>query len=185
MTTSTWTTKDKVARNKQNAEGHAKANAIGLRYCPKCTTAKEEGCFEYPRGSRVQKAWCKDCRSLKKCPKCKRILPRATHYRQLNSKYKLNHAYCLDCDRVYQKTWKLSSKYQLSNKEYEDMFKAQNGQCYLCSSKSKLVVDHDHKTGKVRRLLCDLCNRGLGYFKDNPEVLIAAADYVKQVELSV
>ena len=65
------------------------------------------------------------------------------------------------------------------------MLEAQGKKCYLCKSSKKLVVDHDHNTGKVRGLLCDLCNRGLGYFKDNPDVLIAAAKYVKQVPLSV
>lgn len=61
----------------------------------------------------------------------------------------------------------------------------QKGQCYLCNTARKLVVDHNHLNGKVRHLLCDLCNRGLGYFKDNPEVLRSAATYVEEVSLSV
>jgi len=185
MTTTVWTTEAKVARNKKNLTGHSKAKALGLRYCPKCELAKEHECFEFPVGSRVQKAWCKDCRSIKECPKCHKILPRATHYQQLKTGYKLNHAYCLDCDRLYQREWKLKSNYLMSQEEYAIMLEAQGKKCYLCKSSKKLVVDHDHNTGKVRGLLCDLCNRGLGYFKDNPDVLIAAAKYVKQVTLSV
>ncbi len=39
----------------------------------------------------------------------------------------------------------------------------------------KLLVDHNHNTNTVRELLCDLCNRGLGYFGENPEYLREAA----------
>ena len=39
-------------------------------------------------------------------------------------------------------------------------------------------VDHDHKTGQVRGLLCDRCNLGIGYMQDGPDILIAAARYV-------
>ena len=53
--------------------------------------------------------------------------------------------------------------------------------CALCSRKDKLYVDHDHATGKVRGLLCKLCNWGLGSFSDNAAVLRRAADYVSGV----
>jgi hypothetical protein len=70
------------------------------------------------------------------------------------------------------------------------MQEEQNNKCFICDSegfligknnhKQKLAVDHCHTTGKVRKLLCHNCNRALGLFKDNPEILRKAADYVEQ-----
>jgi hypothetical protein len=40
------------------------------------------------------------------------------------------------------------------------------------------IVDHDHKIGKVRGLLCDQCNKGLGHFKDSKETLLKAIKYL-------
>ena len=64
------------------------------------------------------------------------------------------------------------------------MFKEQNGVCAICGSpevsdrNSNLCVDHDHETGKIRGLLCNKCNRGLGYFLDNPKILKNALKYL-------
>ena len=79
----------------------------------------------------------------------------------------------------------MKTHYSMTQEKYLNMEKEQKGVCYLCKNPSTtkkrvLVVDHDHETGKVRRLLCDKCNRGLGYFLDNPAVLRAAADYVEE-----
>jgi len=48
----------------------------------------------------------------------------------------------------------------------------------ICGSQEKLVVDHNHNTNKVRGLLCNHCNRGLGHFRDNTETLLKAIDYL-------
>ena len=56
--------------------------------------------------------------------------------------------------------------------------KATTKQCVICGDESLLVVDHDHLTGKVRGLLCNHCNRGLGHFRDDPMLLEFAAQYL-------
>lgn len=48
----------------------------------------------------------------------------------------------------------------------------------ICGSEEKLVVDHDHKKNKIRGMLCNHCNRGLGHFRDDPMLLEFAAQYL-------
>ena len=81
------------------------------------------------------------------------------------------------------RNWKLKSKYGINQTQYLLMLIDQGSRCAICSThtsdlKKILRVDHCHNTGKVRKLLCDLCNTGLGLFKESPERLIKAAEYL-------
>lgn len=81
----------------------------------------------------------------------------------------------------YVKSKILQTRYGISLEERNDMEALQNGKCLICNIIPKrLVVDHCHSSGRVRGLLCDHCNTGLGYFKDNPETLMAAIRYLKK-----
>ena len=63
----------------------------------------------------------------------------------------------------------------------EQIASIQGNLCAICQTKlEEKCLDHDHKTGKIRDLLCNNCNAGLGKFQDNPELLIKAADYLKE-----
>jgi len=55
-------------------------------------------------------------------------------------------------------------------------------ECVICGSKGSLVVDHNHRTGIIRGMLCNHCNRGLGHFRDDPELLEFAAIYLRESE---
>ena len=70
-------------------------------------------------------------------------------------------------------------KYRLSREQYKKMFDSRQGACHICARGVRLYIDHDHKTGFVRGLLCFTCNyrvvsRGL----DNERIHRFAADYM-------
>lgn len=70
--------------------------------------------------------------------------------------------------------------YGISDKEYQRMLFNQKGICSICERKlDPPCVDHDHKTGKVRGLLCGKCNTAIGYFSDNTTSLRNAITYLE------
>ena len=116
----------------------------------------------------------------KVCIKCSKIKP-LYEFNMAATGRKLADPRCKECLR--KESYK--SKYGILFEKYEKLLQQQNGKCIVCGSnksghKSKnfFCIDHDHRTGEVRGLLCNNCNLGLGYFKDNPEALIAAAAYL-------
>lgn len=89
-----------------------------------------------------------------------------------------------------QKARALRDSFDLSLSEYDKMLKSQGGVCAICNEpethmrngKTKaLAVDHDHKTGKIRGLLCSDCNTGIGKLKDDPSVLRSAIRYLENL----
>ena len=70
--------------------------------------------------------------------------------------------------------------YGLTQHAFDAMVEAQDGRCAICRRMPrKLVVDHDHRTGVVRGLLCGPCNLGLGHLRDQPVLCERAADYLR------
>lgn len=72
--------------------------------------------------------------------------------------------------------------YNITVEEYDQILASQKGRCAMCGrlpTTRRLAVDHDHKTGLVRGLLCWTCNRLLGSAHDSPEVLQAGADFLR------
>lgn len=84
----------------------------------------------------------------------------------------------------YKRWGKIKSAFGLSRAEWEAIFAQQNHACAICETKqfgSKAPCnDHDHVTGKFRAILCNHCNVGLGRFKDRPDLLRKAANYVER-----
>lgn len=84
---------------------------------------------------------------------------------------------------------KLKNKYGLTIKDYNNMLKQQGGVCAICRKKEKdkrndkiknLAVDHNHKTGKVRGLLCAECNKSIGYSNEDISILQKCIKYLKK-----
>ncbi len=97
------------------------------------------------------------------------------------------HADNKDKWHVRQRRDALRKLYGMTLDEYDAMFYEQGGQCAICGSEyigrkgaKYFNVDHDHKTGVTRGLLCRHCNIGLGSFMDDPEILASAIQYVQQ-----
>jgi Recombination endonuclease VII len=92
---------------------------------------------------------------------------------------------CRACELARRKI----ENFNLTEQQYEEMLIKQNYTCEICKEPEstkrngqlkKLAVDHCHKTGKIRNLLCQFCNSGIGYFKDSIELLQKAIDYLKK-----
>lgn len=70
-------------------------------------------------------------------------------------------------------------------REFESLRRKQNGVCAICLKVVRLVVDHDHKNGVVRGLLCAKCNCGLGFFYENVQAIYRAAEYLTDSQRTV
>ncbi len=121
------------------------------------------------------------------CSKCKRSFPLTKEYF-----YKRGKGFRKECKgcfkELYQnkektKDFRLKRDYGISIDDYNSLLKAQNNRCAICgieNSKTKkdLDIDHDHKTGEIRGLLCNKCNILLGYCNENIFVLDNAIAYL-------
>ena len=119
----------------------------------------------------------------KDCAGCGRDLPleRYHHNPQRNDK---RGSYCMDCAKVRSKRYGRNTvlrKYALTHEAYAAMLTAQDGVCRICRTPPRakhLAVDHCHKTGAIRGLLCGSCNTSIGKLKDDPKLLLRAAQYL-------
>jgi Recombination endonuclease VII len=82
--------------------------------------------------------------------------------------------------RRYKKTKYRNTAYGLPSGTVQEMEREQGGKCAICDEVKPLCVDHDHITNKVRQLLCNTCNGGIGFLKDNLELVERAADYLRR-----
>ncbi len=76
-------------------------------------------------------------------------------------------------------------RFGITPEQYDAMLASQQFSCAICHThqtafKKRLAVDHNHETGKVRALLCDNCNKGIGCLQEDQAILAAAAAYLKE-----
>lgn len=138
----------------------------------------------------TSQSWvCKDCtkaaarkyretrpsRDLTKCRNGHDVSPENT------VTYPSGKSRCRECAKADAQKQRLK-KYGLSAEQFSDLMTKQDGHCAICPTPLAggrgEHIDHDHVTGEVRAILCHACNTGLGHFKDSPELLIKAAEYL-------
>ena len=113
------------------------------------------------------------------CTRCHAEKPATSEFFPLHNK-KLNglDSWCRACRANYRNA-NCRGKFRavISDEKLHEI-KATTHECVICGAEAPLVVDHDHVTGKVRGMLCNHCNRGLGHFRDDPMLLEFAAQYL-------
>lgn len=104
---------------------------------------------------------------------------------------------CKICRRAYQKDYykkninkvksrDLKQSYGISLDDKQKMINSQGNKCYICKksfknlSTKEIHVDHDHKSGKVRKILCHRCNRILGFAEENKNIFKQMILYLEE-----
>ena len=115
----------------------------------------------------------------KRCSKCKETKPLEEFWTEPR-KRDGRHSACKACMFATQRDRALQRKYGINAATFDLMLAAQDGKCDICgeTDEKTLVVDHCHKSSKVRALLCDRCNRLLGIAADRSELLEAAIRFL-------
>jgi hypothetical protein len=120
----------------------------------------------------------------KTCSECNETKPASDFYAP-------NALYCKQCRRKWNTKGKMSARnaslkqrFNITQEDYESMLFSQGGVCAICGEPPKegshLHVDHCHKTGVVRALLCRGCNVAIGSMRENPDIMRRAALYVEK-----
>lgn len=141
-----------------------------MRTCTKCHFEKPDDLFR-------NKYWCKTCMSQAQANWKKR---NRTHVNLYQKKRKKINPKSFTVIRR-RSTLK---QYGLTITQFESLLNRQNSRCAICSTDkpggfaNQWAVDHCHKTGGVRGILCSSCNKGLGHFKDNIAVMETAVRYL-------
>lgn len=129
-----------------------------MKTCVKCNTEKVD--IEF---SKLPVLTRKNINKVKiVCNQCKTEYRKA-HFEKYRDKYTIDIKYN-----------RIKNRYGLSREEYDKIPKV----CTICGDREDLCVDHNHQSGRIRGMLCRMCNTGLGHFKDHPVLLDRASNYV-------
>lgn len=134
-----------------------------MKICKKCKIEKKESEFYFQKGMKDGlKSNCKDC-----------------YYNDVKIYKKIYY----QNNKIKIKDRDLKRNYNISLEDYNFLLKEQNNKCFVCKSqevdKKSLAVDHCHKTGKIRSLLCRRCNTILGLVEENSNLLDLLKQYIE------
>lgn len=130
----------------------------------------------------------------KKCPRCNEHKLLIEFSKNRSRKHGVS-TYCKPCGKRYDKSWRrtdsgrkivrdamLKYSYGVTGDQFDALMIAQSGSCAVCNEipERRLDLDHDHKTGTPRGLLCNRCNQGIGLFRESSELLATAIEYLNK-----
>ena len=139
-----------------------------MKKCTKCSTEKEDELFSWrsPKNhAKGRQSWCKKCTSAYSTIWARNRVVNREHLNKIQRKSRLK------------------KDYGLTVEDFNNMRQAQDFRCLIClrhedTFKYGLYVDHSHETNLVRGLLCNNCNRGIGYLRDNKNCVRRAFEYL-------
>ena len=171
-----------------------------MKICLKCNISKNENDFRlrhFPKqGKKYRLNTCKSCEIKYNLERYHRI--KSTDlYKEIRERRKIatqKSGYHKKRYAVWGRNYQLYKKFGITELDYKRMLKTQKGVCAICgcaetklvncSTKQKKVkplsVDHNHKTGQIRELLCDNCNNGIARFGENVEYMANAISYIEK-----
>lgn len=156
-----------------------------MKKCNKCGIEKDLTDFHNDRSKRDSKSTiCKTCRCANTALHRKTNPEYMSKWRSYNQDHIKDYNYKHYHENlVYHRNRQLKRTYGISLDEYEVLLSSQGEGCAICGVDSCLdgmsfTVDHNHETGEVRGILCRHCNTGLGMFKDSPNIIKNAYQYL-------
>ena len=133
---------------------------MNSKHCPTCNKTKDINEFGKSKNTKDKYTYqCKECQNI--------------YQRQRNEIHPL--------DKEYASNYRLKRTYGITLEDKNRMVREQDNKCAICGIQSdSLAVDHNHNTGKIRELLCNGCNSGLGHFRENTITLKKAIEYLNK-----
>jgi hypothetical protein len=180
------------------------SKGLSVKRCSRCRESKPRADFASNRAMRDGlQAYCRECaaayhqqRQLAKgrrvrpkvatpeghkfCRACGEVRPHAEWHCRSTSPDGLDSC-CKKCKAERQRADHLKRQYGITEAERDAMIESQKGLCVICLSAPAAHVDHCHKTGRVRGVLCFNCNSAIGKLGDDPEVVRRAAAYLEGI----
>lgn len=151
------------------------------KLCTKCGETKPATLEYFYHNKRLKSglsSWCKIC-GIKTATKYFKTEKGREVQRKAGKKSRQTEKY-----KLYEHKRGLRRNYNVALEQYDEIFEKQDGVCAICGGINKnghrLYVDHNHKTGKVRKLLCCLCNNLIGNAKEDIIILRSAINYLKE-----
>jgi hypothetical protein len=138
------------------------SSGLARRVCPKCNG---------PLSGLVKK-YCKPCRAREARERYAQDLARSRERARIKQKAKYDRDPAADRDRRRRR------RYGVNAEQFAAMLRSQGGVCRICKRLDPNCVDHCHRTGRFRGVLCLKCNSGLGYFREDLELMRAAVQYL-------